>query len=363
MAASQSGPDLPQPGCIARCACGQRVRIAAPRPGARYGCPKCKRPLRIPAAAPQVPPAPSRPASVAAPAAGAPNGPAAAAPADGDLFLDLAVGPAVAVDGPPPVAAAAPDVPMEDGTTTTTRPVHFTASRSFLHDLATAFVLNGRPQNVIGVLAMGLACGVPSILRSVPFLSCLIWPLLVVVYVIVLLYVIQFLWHTLTSTAGGEDEIPLIQPDFSWWDDAVMPAIWLMAISGLCFGPALYFRFFAETRESLLVLGLMIAGSFFWPVAVMSVALGDSLLFVRPDWLLRCIFGIGPVYIVAWLTLVASLFVSVWMQVAAIPHNLLAFILIYPLASWIIRIYFGYVMFRILGLLFRHFRERFPWNF
>ena len=34
-----------------------------------------------------------------------------------------------------------------------------------------------------------------------------------------------------------------------------------------------------------------------------------------------------------------------------------------PVVGFVVNFYFGYVVFRTLGLLFRHFRARFPWKY
>ena len=111
-------------------------------------------------------------------------------------------------------------------------------------------------------------------------------------------------------------------------------------------------------------------GWLFWPVAVMSVALGHTILFIRPDWLARCIIGIGPVYLLAWLLVMITLVAWIFYWATPLPSVAGVHVAVRIFLAAAIRIcsvavnfYFGYVLFRMLGLLFRHFRARFPWKY
>ncbi|HUU99190.1 MAG TPA: hypothetical protein VM487_25945, partial [Phycisphaerae bacterium] len=181
----------------------------------------------------------------------------------------------------------------------------------------------------------------------------------IILAALVLLYVVQFYWSILTHTAGGKDELSWFDADWDLWDDAFKPLIWLAAISGLCSLPAFGLYWYvpaAYVWKDPVVWAALIGGWFFWPVAVMSVALGNTLLFVRPDWLVRCALGIGPVYLLAWL-LVMTVLVG-WTAVYRFHAGLAGL----PPVRLAVSLYLGYVLFRMLGLLFRHFRGRFPWK-
>jgi hypothetical protein len=96
----------------------------------------------------------------------------------------------------------------------------------------------------------------------------------------------------------------------------------------------------------------------------MSVALGGTILYMRPDWLVRCVAGIGPVYLFAWVLVVAvagALIASGRYGEQIIGSSLLVR-LVYRPASAFVELYLGYVLFRTLGLLYRHFQQRFPWR-
>lgn len=232
--------------------------------------------------------------------------------------------------------------------------------RAFVQDLLASFYFAGIRSNALNILVIALACSLTVALQYVLVLFGPFLLLMVPVYGVVFLYTVQFYWSTLRVTAGGDDDIPWAQTDWSFWYDGLKPVIWMLMISALCMLPRLLLGWFAPpaVADNPAVGWLVLAvGWFFWPVAVMSVALGNTILFVRPDWLVRCVVGIGPVYVVAWLAVMLSL--AGWF---AFLHFCDYWIWI-PVVGFAVNLYFGYVVFRTLGLLFRHFRARFPWKF
>jgi hypothetical protein len=230
--------------------------------------------------------------------------------------------------------------------------------RGFLADLVASFYFAGKMGNGLNVLATAAGCTLVWLVGAI--LPGPLGLIGIIFGALVLLYIVQFYWSVLAHTAGGEDELPWFDADWDLWDDAFKPLIWLAVISGLCSLPAFALYWFLPAAlpwKGSFVLGGAFAGWFFWPVAVMSVALGNTLLFVRPDWLVRCALGIGPVYLLAWLLVMAVLLG--WVAFYHFHARLAGL----PLVGLAISLYLGYVLFRMLGLLFRHFRRRFPWKF
>jgi hypothetical protein len=236
--------------------------------------------------------------------------------------------------------------------------------RSFLHDLLLSFCLGGRPQNFLALGAMTVACALPSMIGAIPYLPCFVSPVVFLGVILVSLYVITFYWRTITLTAEDEDDIPLVETNWDIWDDAIQPALRLAAVTVFCLGPAVATQHWYPdaTSKPWLIGGLAVLGALLWPIAVMSVALGGSLGYLRPDWLIRAIIGIGPVYLLAVLLLLITL--VLWHVAGKLPDPgsyPFPWALCAPLASYGIELYFGYIVFRTLGLFYRHFRQRLPW--
>jgi hypothetical protein len=237
--------------------------------------------------------------------------------------------------------------------------------RRFLYDLLASFWFAGNKRNAanIGLTALAQAILITPLAGTGPFL----FAIQLLLTVIVTFYALQFLWFVLCVTAAGEDEVPWFESGWSLWSDMAKPALWLIIIALLCTVPAGLVRAYlpAVPWKPAAIWTVLAIGWFFWPVAVMSVALGNSILFVRPDWLLRCVWGIGPVYLIAWLLVMATL--ASWgiflLVVPTFPGLPCVVRLIVQVAFVGVNLYFGYVTFRMLGLLFRHFRARFPWKY
>lgn len=367
--------EQPQPILVrGRCACGKRYRIRNARAGVTVTCPNCQRPITVTDAdlraafvdARLIPlqpettqpleaipldhgelslaPEGSRPGLTGRRALGHEEAMLAAATHGrltmGETYADM--------QPPAPPSDVRVLIELEPG------------RRAFVHDLLASLYFAGIRRNALNVLVIALACWLMASLQYVliffgPFVL-----FMLPIYGIILLYTVQFYWSVLRMTAGGEDEIPWVQSDLSWWHDAFKPLAWIVLISALCSAPAIIVGWYGlpDIGGKLPTWWpALAAGWFFWPVAVMSSALGNTILFIRPDWLVRCIIGIGPVYLVAWVAVMLA--VAGWCV-------FLGFSIIWvwvPVLGFAVNLYFGYVVFRTLGLLFRHFRARFPWKF
>jgi hypothetical protein len=245
-------------------------------------------------------------------------------------------------------------------------PSHKPPERSFAKDLLASFWFAGNMNNLYNILLTA----VPWALLELMFVA--LWPsifivLILIPLIVVFAYIIQFYWLVLKVTASGEDEIPWFDTEFSLWYNVALPMFRLLFASILCSVPCLIaMRVMAPSlAASLIQGGLLAVGWFFWPITVTSVAIGETVLFARPDWLVRCTFAIGPIYMLAWL--LSMLTLALWWSysyllefIGLIPSDALrtlVSVIAMPLSA-VVNIYFGYVLFRLLGLLYRHRRVR-----
>jgi hypothetical protein len=368
-----------------RCACGKRFRIHHAQPGLIVTCPNCGRPITVTEADLRVAAEGDRLL---------PLQPEQAAPLEAILLDDAELRPA-ATGGRPGLtgkAAAGHDEALlaealhgaaragiSGGVRPSTAfreevaaPEAGAARRPFLSDLLASFCFAGHRRSALTFGSIVLACAIPwlamQLLASVlPFpLLPLLLSALATVYVVV--FVAQFLWSTLTLTARGDDEIPLIAPDWDVWEDAVRPLLWLGVITALCAAPGgaiWWLPTLGDSTNTLLIGAGLVVGSLFWPIAVVSVAIGQSLWFLRPDWLVRCVFGIGPAYLAPWFLILAvgGALVAVFVGPPWLMRAPLVARYAYDVGAATATFYFGYVLFRTLGLLYRHFGQRFPWRF
>jgi len=363
----------PQPVFVhGRCACGQRYRLRNPAAGVTVQCPHCGRPITVTAddlraaaeprlipleheAAPPQDAIPLEPGRLPLAPSGSEPGLSGRVAADHEeAMLAHALSRWTRLNSPD-------DEPLSSRGRTWA-PGLASRRRGFLLDLLASFYLPMLPRNLLSVAATTLVAWV--------LLTCVVFGIRVIsilAWLVAAGYVVQFLWTVLGETENGEDEIPLFQADWSWWDDAIKPTLWLVAISFACSLPVLCGATFISATapaKPMALIVLLALGWFFWPVAVLAVSLGNTLSFLRPDWLVRCVIGVGPLYLVFWaMTLMA---IAVW-----VGYGYWMARLSLPLLGWVgltlpgtfVDIYVGYVLFRNIGLLFRHFRNRLPWRF
>ncbi len=358
-----------------RCGCGQRLRVSNARPDMLVRCPKCRGTIRVMEGDLRAGDAdiiPITPVQIRAEAS-----PQEAVPVDYDDVRVATRGSRPGLTGrtyqtdedllrhgpqtklgvsSPPLPVATEELP-EGG------------PRTFVADLGASFYLAGRRRNVVNLAALAAAMLVPIL--AVYFASLFMGPLIsilgLVVWAIVMLYVLQFFWRTLTNTAGGDDDIPLVEPDWDFWDDGLKPGMYLLLITVYCAVPAMVVWFWSPPAGQYWpAMGAALGvGALMWPVAVMSVAIGDSLMMLRPDLLARCILGIGPLYGLACLMLAAAVGIGLVLYVAEEVFLAVPVIgpVLYVYVDFLVTLYVGYVVFRTLGLLYRHHRQRFPWKF
>ena len=96
-------------------------------------------------------------------------------------------------------------------------------------------------------------------------------------------------------------------------------------------------------------------------MVLISAGLGDSFAVLRPDRVLRCILRVGSSYVLAWVAIAVAVAVPVAARALLdVPNSFLVQVL-WLLADWVLVMYAGFVAFRTLGLVYRHFRPAFPW--
>lgn len=354
-----------------RCTCGQRLRLRNARPGQEIPCPKCGRVLRVPA----------------------PSAASAAAPPREAILLDLAelrVAAHGAREGLTGRLAHPHDEallmtafagrPIDVTTTASARPrpgaaesavISGTSSRGaggFLDDVLATFYFCGNRGNFVHVLVTALIATAFAIAAEA--LAIRLWFMVLfnaALWLIVGVIALQFCWSVLRVTVAGADELPLVAPDWDPWDDALRPTLLTLLVTLACAIPAACaYRYVPATmtgHKAVLALAVLI-GTLVWPMAVLLAAVSGSLFAVRPDLLVRNIVRVGPAYVVAWLAVVVTL--GSWVLTYVYRDRLFGVPVVGTVLMVILQVgltfYYGYAMFRILGLLYRHYEARLLWR-
>jgi hypothetical protein len=344
-----------------KCACGRRYRVRNAREGAVVTCPACGRTITITRA------------DLRCAEAGAQLIPLQ--PEQTELREAVPLDDAVLWPAPPGSrpgltgrrvfdhdeallhAAMHPELSEPGEAAPACKPAGPALFSSFLYDLLSGLALCASVLNAMAVLAMaGMLILSSLVFAYIPFFGLISQGVLAA-------YLIAFFWHVMLVTADGQDELPLVWSDFSWWDDALRPLLYMVLLSVLIL-PAWIVLGGEGPFYRPWLWWLVLPCSFIWPMAVLSVAVGRSLAFLRPDWLLLSIWRCRAPYVLVWLVFCAQFAQdyavgAVTQRVSGVP---LAERWIVPAVAQVLQVYMGFVLFRGIGLLYRYFGSRFPWG-
>lgn len=252
----------------------------------------------------------------------------------------------------------------------------------FLRDFFLSFAFGGNMRAAVTVLVTALFFGLVGVLVHFAFanaglsLSFIVAAPLIVAGILLNLMILAFFWNVLEQTIAGRDDEIGLGVDLDLWHTFVRPALILLAFSLATFLPGASAWVMAEVvppdRMNPVALGffltfvaMQVAIWFLWPVMVVSYSVGETIAMLRPDLLVRCILGIGWAYPILWLLL--SVIAALWVFGDLLADKLSGR---FPGSEYaaefcaqFLAVYLGYALFRGIGLVYRHFRHRFPWQF
>lgn len=177
-------------------------------------------------------------------------------------------------------------------------------------------------------------------------------------------YLAAYLQSILQSSAQGEDELPR-WPEFSdWHQDILVPCLQMGVTILLCLGPGWALLGFAgagggtsgQTWAGWALLG---AGALYLPMALLAVAMAETLTGLSPTVVLPAMGRIPGPYALTCGVLVAvfalnalvDLLLGNWLRIPVLSTGLQGFAGLYGLA----------VQARVLGVLYHGHRDRLQW--
>lgn len=175
-------------------------------------------------------------------------------------------------------------------------------------------------------------------------------------------YLFAFLQRIITTTTLGEDKMPG-WPDFTEvWQDMIQPFRLLWGLFAACFGPAIVCWYFVHNGSDLaekLFWPLIIAGFLYLPMALLGVAMSDSLSSLNPIFVVASICKVPAQYIIACLLL--ALIVGLKWAIEVALAKIIPLIFIRYLISSVLLLYFFIVEMRVLGLMYLWNRRKLGW--
>ena len=173
-----------------------------------------------------------------------------------------------------------------------------------------------------------------------------------------------FAWmQNVIQTTAQDPAAPVSWPDVTdFWGDILIPCLQLCGIGIVCFGPAIGFSVWGVSSGSpmitVLFIPAVVLGCLYLPMALLGVAMFDSVAALNPMLIFPAIGRVPLEYLIACVVLglaVGVRFAAAWA---------LAFIdmpIVPQLVSGFVGLYFLTAEMRMLGLLYKTKRDRFGW--
>jgi hypothetical protein len=236
-------------------------------------------------------------------------------------------------------------------------------TRGFWADAAYGFVLCRKPGNYILVGILGVLLALTSVFNFAPFLFAKI------IQLGVWGYIFSYLFAVIVETAAGEDELPRV--DFSdLYEGFFAPLLqfwgsWLGVLM-----PALVLGFLAWRFDQAVLwycaFGAAGLGVFFWPAAILLVAIGGSATAAfHLDLIVGTIVSSFGAYLMTLVMIVLAMLptygVPMLLRETGGPKGIGGAIVVMLLLQFV-SVYSWTVAMRCVGLYYRHFKSRFPWS-
>ena len=178
-------------------------------------------------------------------------------------------------------------------------------------------------------------------------------------------YLFAYMQKIIAHTAQGEDELPEF-PDFTdWWSDIILPFLLFTGTIAVSLVPVFIAGFWALENKAVvpLILPAAALGAFYLPMALLAVAVTDNFLALSPHVVLPSILRVFLPYLLTFLLLglLAGLRIEGGRVSDLVPLQQFALKLCVIVAMGFISLYLLTVEMRLLGLLFRSYRERLGW--
>ena len=183
--------------------------------------------------------------------------------------------------------------------------------------------------------------------------------------IIIVGYLFAYMQKIIAHSAQGDDEMPDF-PDFGeWWSDIFLPFLLFVGAIVVCMLPTIAVLFLMTGNESMIwaLIPAAAIGIFYFPMALLAVAVTDNFLALSPHVVLPSIVRVFVPYLVTFLLLALLFTVRAGGGVAAglVPVEWLPLKIVVTLVMGFVSLYLLTVEMRLLGVLFRSYRPQLGW--
>jgi hypothetical protein len=178
-------------------------------------------------------------------------------------------------------------------------------------------------------------------------------------------YLFAFMQKIISHSAQGEDELPPWPELTDFISDIILPCLMLAGVFVVSLAPGLLLLFFGRENPMLAVMAIpaLIVGALYFPMALLAVAVSDNFLALSPHIVLPSMIKVFVPYAVTFvvLALLASVRVGTGVAAAFVPVEEVPWNIAVTLVMGFVSLYVLTVEMRVLGLMFRSYRDRLGW--
>jgi hypothetical protein len=187
----------------------------------------------------------------------------------------------------------------------------------------------------------------------------------ILISVISIGYLYAIMQRIIVHSAQGDDELPDFPELSEWWSDILLPFLFLLGVTLVSFGPGFALLIFSGENEALewLSIAMLGFGAFYFPMALLAVAVSDNFIGLSPHIVVPSMFRVFLPYTLAF-AMLAGLFllrVAGGVAIRFVPLDQLPWKIAAMLSMGFVSLYLLTVNMRVLGLLFRSYRQRLGW--
>jgi len=173
-------------------------------------------------------------------------------------------------------------------------------------------------------------------------------------------YLFSFLKTVITTTAMGGEELPDWPEYDSWMESGLTPFLELAGVIVVCLGPWYLYGKFATVHQPWVAWALCIEGLLYMPMALLALAIYDTLLALNPVLILPSILRVPAEYAATCLVLgllaLGSFSATRWLNANAnVP-------VLAPVVGEFLLLYTLTVVMRVAGLLYYAKKDRLHWK-
>ncbi|HEY3862779.1 MAG TPA: FHA domain-containing protein [Verrucomicrobiae bacterium] len=177
-------------------------------------------------------------------------------------------------------------------------------------------------------------------------------------------YVILFMQSIITTSANGEERMPMYPLLENWWYDAVEPYLRLIGLLAFCLSPAVLCASYAGPQARLLTQLLGLIGFLYFPMALLALSQTESFLAVSPHIVIPSIARAPAEYGVCCLLFGGLMAFTAFMPriMEAAPVLLWRYAVYQALTVEFVFLYATAVAMRLLGLFYQSAGPRLAWK-